>query len=235
MSEPFVYDIHRLEARVDPAPWGWAQENSTLIAAHWQKVGAGRTGFYDGRVLLRRARQRADDTLRLTYMEADFSAFMAARDLGWPGDGSGNAFAMAALETADGAFILGEMAGHTANAGRIYFPAGTPDRGDIVAGGLVDLAGSALRELEEETGLTPGDVEVGGWTVVEYGWRIALMRAMRSSLPAEALCERIAAFLAQDARPELARMHIVRGPQDLEDPRIAAETRAYIARRFSES
>lgn len=233
MSEPLVYDIATLHARVDPAPWPWARENGALIAAHWQKIGAGRQGFYDGRVLLRRAKQRDGDALRLTYMETDFSAFMAARDLGWPQDDSGNAFAMAALRASDGAFLLGEMGRHTANAGRIYFPAGTPDRQDVMEGGAVDLAGSALRELQEETGLLESEVEVGGWTVVEFGWRIALMRAIRSLLPAEDLRARIEAFLAEDAEPELARMHIVRGPRDLDDSRIAPETRAYIARCFA--
>ena len=58
---------------------------------------------------------------------------------------------MAALRAADGPFILGEMGGHTANAGKIYFPAGTPDNHDVV-GGKVDLAGSALRDSARKLG-----------------------------------------------------------------------------------
>ena len=73
--------------------------------------------------------RRADGALRLAgvYFETDYADFVAWRDFGHPGEPVENCFSMAALRSADGAFLLGEMAAHTVNAGRIYFPAGTPD------------------------------------------------------------------------------------------------------------
>jgi len=84
--------------------------------------------------------------------------FLAWRDWGFPDKDVFNGFGMGALRCADGAFVMGEMAGHTANAGRVYFPAGTPDLDDI-DGGMVDIVGSVTREVEEETGL-----RVHAWT-----------------------------------------------------------------------
>jgi len=126
-----------------------------------------------------------------------------------------NCFGQAALRAADGAFVLGVMSSHTLNAGRIYFPSGTPDPKDIV-GDDVDLDGSVLRELTEETGLTLADVSLDpGWHAVLAGPRLAMLKPVRSPLTAEELRARILAHMAAEAHPELADVRIVRGPDDL--------------------
>ena len=126
-----------------------------------------------------------------------------------------NGFGMGALRCADGAFVLGEMGQHTSNAGRIYFPSGTPDLDDIRDGAL-DISGSVTRELEEETGLAPG----------EYRERAALALHLHRTcgcddphvavdMPGEALRDRIVANLAAQHQPELSAIHLVRGTHDL--------------------
>ena len=112
--------------------------------------------------------QRADGALSLrgAFFETDYADFVAWRAFGHPGERVDNCFSMAALRSAEGAFLLGEMSPHTMNGGQIYFPAGTPDPNDVFDG-KVDLDASARRELLEETGVVAEDaVDAPGWTVV---------------------------------------------------------------------
>jgi len=126
-----------------------------------------------------------------------------------------NGFGMGALRCADGAFVMGEMGQHTANAGQIYFPAGTPDLDDL-RDGKVDMDDSVARELEEETGLTPADYAPGAhWDCVVVGATIAMMRILHADTSGEAMRARIEANLAAQDHPELSRIHLVRGISDL--------------------
>ncbi len=72
------------------------------------------------------------------------------------------------------------MGAHTMNAGKIYFPGGTPDLNDV-DGDRVDLEASVRREVEEETGLAPAEFEIDpGWHCIPAGPMIALLKPMRS-------------------------------------------------------
>jgi 8-oxo-dGTP pyrophosphatase MutT (NUDIX family) len=111
------------------------------------------------------------------------------------------------------------MAAHTANAGKIYFPAGTPEPSDVT-GIRVDLARGLMREVEEETGLTANDVEAQpGWATVLAGSRIAQIKVLRAHETAQCLRRRILAHLASQRQPELADIVVVREEADF-DPRM---------------
>src|SRR6185503_6454716 len=107
-------------------------------------------------ILLARNPTFIADCFRAQYFETDFASFLAWRDWGFPDATVFNGFGMGALRGCDGGFVLGEMAAHTANAGKIYFPSGTPDLNDLKSG-RVDIEGSVTREVAEETGLTGSD------------------------------------------------------------------------------
>jgi 8-oxo-dGTP pyrophosphatase MutT (NUDIX family) len=222
-----VLAVERLDLRFAPRPWPFADDRRPEIDAHFAALRRDKPALWNGRVLLMHDHALTDGCLTGAYLETDFASFIAWRDWGFPDRSMRNCFGLAALRAADGAFLLGVMAGHTANAGRIYFPGGTPDPADI-RDGAVDLGSNVFRELAEETGLGPADVAAEpGWHATLDGPRIGLLKLVRSALPAEPLRDRVRGFLARQAEPELSDIRIVRGPQDL-DPLMPGFITAYL-------
>jgi 8-oxo-dGTP pyrophosphatase MutT (NUDIX family) len=233
VSEPGarIFKVAELDLAYEPSPWAFAHSRAEEIAAHWAARKATLPQLFDGRVLMlgrHHFAQRDDGATILSgaYFATDYKAFLAWRDFGYPDRAVCNCFSMAALVSSDGAFLLGEMAAHTANGGSVYFAAGTPDPSDII-GERVDLAASARRELQEETGISADEVVTApDWTIVHAPPRIACMKVMRMNDTAESIKARVDAFLAQDTDAELRRLHIVRRTRDLEahnSPRFVAD------------
>jgi 8-oxo-dGTP pyrophosphatase MutT (NUDIX family) len=212
------------------APWSWpfAQQRRAEIDAHFAQRRSELPQLWNGRVVLAKEWRIADRRLSGTCFETDFASFLAWRDWGFPDREATNCFAMGALRSADGAFLLGVMAPHTANAGRVYFPAGTPEPGDVVAGRL-DLPGSITREVAEETGLTPDDYEAeAGWHAVPAGRRIALIKILAAPATAAELARKIGTNIARETKPELAEIRIVRRTGDF-DPMMPDFVRSFLA------
>ncbi|GLK84576.1 hypothetical protein GCM10017653_26460 [Ancylobacter defluvii] len=216
-----VMPLERLDMRIEPGAWDYAESRRAEVDAFFAAQLQRNPSLWNGRILVLARHHLADGVLTGRYREADFASLLWWLRHDCPGEEKAdervcNAFSMAALRAADGAFLLGRMASWTANAGRIYFAAGTPDLSDLRPDGTVDLAGSVLRELGEETGLAPDEVEIApGWTGVFAGSRIALMRELFSPLGADELVARIRAFLATEERPELEDVVVARGPDDV--------------------
>jgi len=215
MSEPVaIHRVTELDLVCDGWVWPFATARRAEIDAHFAARQAEKPELWNGRVLLARNPVFAADRLRADYFETDFASFLAWRDWGFPDRSVVNGFGMGALRGSDGAFALGEMGSHTANAGRIYFPGGTPDRNDL-RGARVDIAASVAREVEEETGLTPADYRAAGhWDCVVTGAALAMLRVLDVDQPGEALRDRIEAYLARQTSPELSAIHLVRGCDD---------------------
>src|ERR1700722_5526070 len=232
MTLPFIHRATPLDLKVRSTPWPFAQARRAEIDAHFASEQRKKPKIWNGRVLLGRNPVFAENRLTADYFETDFASFLAWRDWGFPDSGVFNGFGMGALRYSDGAFVLGEMAGHTANAGRIYFPAGTPDPDDVKLGAL-DIAGSIAREMEEETGLAPSDYRADAhWDCVVSGAAIAMMRILNVDSTGEALRARIEANLARQHQPELVAMHLVRATSDFTAamPRYVT---AFLERQFS--
>jgi 8-oxo-dGTP pyrophosphatase MutT (NUDIX family) len=221
--------VKRVEARCTPALWAWAQANRAAIEANWAEKLARTPRMFNGRVLLLSGLDLAGEICRASYFEADFKDFLAWRDLGYPDPSIGNGYAMAALQGSDGAFVCGVMGRHTANAGRVYFPSGTPDLSDLLPDGTVDLATSVTRELAEETDLPADLFEVAEeWIVVRRWPAVAFMRPVRCREPAEAIAARIRAAIARQEDPELADAKVIRGPGDIDPATMPSSVQSFL-------
>jgi 8-oxo-dGTP pyrophosphatase MutT (NUDIX family) len=214
MTPPAIHRVTTLDLGFRPRPWPFAGERRAEISAHFD-VKAREKPIWNGRILLARDPAFTEDRFSASYFEADFASFLAWRDWGFPDTDVFNGFGMGALRASDGAFVLGEMGQHTSNAGRIYFPSGTPDLDDI-RDGAVDIAGSVAREVEEETGLTQTDYRPSAhWDCVVSGRAIAMIRILHVDLEGAALRRRIESNLARQPQPELSAIHLVRELSDL--------------------
>jgi 8-oxo-dGTP pyrophosphatase MutT (NUDIX family) len=232
MTPATIHRVTALDLRLEPWSWRFAEQRQAEIDAHFAKLRLEKPQLWNGRILLARDPVFAGQRFSASYFETDFASFLAWRDWGFPDPDVFNGFGMGALRCADGAFVLGEMGRHTANAGRIYFPAGTPDLDDI-RNGAVDIAGNVVREIEEETGLTAADYRPDPhWDCVVTGASIAMIRILNVDLPAEAVRARIEATLAAQHQPELTAIHLVRAASDLTAamPRFIT---AFIEQQFS--
>jgi len=225
------------EVRIALEPGGWPETelHQPEIAAYFAQRQAENPALWNGPILLLRQYSIVDGMLAGSCRQVDYAAFLWWRAQGFPASfGMTNFFALPALEGADGAFVLGEMAAHTVTSGSLYFPCGTPDLSDVRAGGALDLHGSALREMAEETGLGAQDVAHDhGWFAVIDGPYLALMRRLVVPETGAALAARIDAFLAGETRPELSGTRVIAQESDL-TAAVMPYVVAYIRWRWSQ-
>jgi hypothetical protein len=232
-KELTITPVAQVEARFEEFPWPWATANTAAIAQFWAREIAQNTRLFNGIVLLAREVRITGDTLHARFFPVRYAAFLAFKALGFPDPEIVNVFAMAALCDAKGDFVLGEMGSHTANAGGVFFPSGTPDMSDVIEGARVDLAGSVLRELVEETSMEPEDYAVGeGWHVVLHGSLMAVMRPVQLAHSARDAAGLINAAIARQEDAELSGAVVVASPEDAQDARIPTFMRAYMLWRM---
>lgn len=211
-----IVPVRALDFTLEPGGWPETEPHRAEVEAYFAMRLAANPHLWNGAILLLRDAALENGVLRGAFRQTDFATFLWWQAQGWPDMGLRNAFALNVLEGSDGGIVLGVMAPHTSASGRIYFPGGTPDLSDVTAGGRVDLAASAARELTEETGLLPEDVAQDlGFTAVYDGPRLALLKRLVFAMPAQELACRIRAFIAREEMPEFSDVLVVHGEQDM--------------------
>jgi 8-oxo-dGTP pyrophosphatase MutT (NUDIX family) len=222
LAAPRFRRISHIDATLDTSPWDYAERQRQAIDAAWAAATAANPALFNGRVLLMSEGRVAGETMTARYREVSYPQFLHYMRQGEADGRTKNGFALAGLVASDGALAMGVMGAHTANAGKIYFPGGTPDPSDLVDG-RVDLTGSVRRELEEETGLGPDEVAFDeGFWLHEDDKRLAFIKIVRSPLAGDALRRTILGRLERQEEPELADIHLVRAADDVVLDRMPA-------------
>ena len=227
MSDLSIHRVTTLDLSYEPWTWPFAVEHRETAVAHFAAQQARKPALFNGKVLLMREPKVVGDRLVARYFEADFATYLTWRDRGFPGEGIFSGFGMGALRDADGTYVMGEMSAHTANAGRVYFPSGTPDLSDLV-GDRVDIEGSIVREVEEETGLTAADYWVRpGFLCIIAKPAVAIVQLLELKQSAAAVKQAILNNIAREELPEFSAVHLIRDAADITSsmPRYVA---AYI-------
>jgi 8-oxo-dGTP pyrophosphatase MutT (NUDIX family) len=132
-----------------------------------------------------------------------------------PLDSAEHAYAHAVPVTSDNALVLIRMASHTVNAGRVYFAAGSFEPQDF-RGGVAEIDFNMMREVGEETGLDLAGCERDPiYHLRSSEGASVIFRRYYLDEPAEAVAERIRAFVAAEREPEIEGPVIVRSPSGL--------------------
>lgn len=199
--------------RLTDAPLDFAARHADAIAAHWRDALSARPRLWNGPQFLFTSVAAAGGTLAGTGHRTDFATFLYWRAHGRHGAVT-HITGTSLPVTADGALLAVRMAAHTANAGRIYFPAGSLDPADVV-GGAIDIDANIRRELAEETGLAPcaeafDDRMIGAF--FDNAWHVA--RRCRLPLTFDECARRVRAHQARTGDDEIDRLVAVWSPDE---------------------
>lgn len=198
--------ITKAQIRLDAGRHPLEEKCASAIEADWQNRHAANPRLYDGETVLGTRLVINAGQLHATCRVIRYAGLL--HFLGLPqaqaaGMAYRHVYAWPALVSSDGCAIMGRMAAHTANAGRIYFPSGSLEAVDFVDG-IADLEANMARELAEETGLVLGEASLGADMLLWQGARTAaLMRICRFDETADQLVKRVRQFQVQSGEDEL--------------------------------
>ena len=211
-----IVPVAQVDVSLDPGPHPFETANAAGIDANWRAEHAANPALFDGKVALLARLAYRDGRLEGACHAIRFATFLYWRKTRpWPG--AEHSFAHAIPVTSDGALVAIRMGPGTANAGKVYFAAGSFDPGDF-PGGKVDIDLNMAREVSEETGLDisglPRDPH---YHALSGASGTVIVRRYFLPQPADAVTESIRAFVASDPEPEIEEPVIIRSADDLPD------------------
>lgn len=209
-----IMPVDRVDVRLDPGPHPFESANGAAIEENWRRETAANPALFDGQVVLLSRLSYSGGSLSGACHAIRYSTFLHWRRHRQTAPGE-HAFAHAMLVSGDGALIAVRMGGHTVNAGRVYFAAGSFEPVDF-PDGRVDLHRNMAREVREETGLSIDAVpREDRFHFISMPNGTVIFRRYFVDAAADEIAETIRAFVAGEADPEIEGPVVIRRRDDL--------------------
>lgn len=231
MPENKVFSLDAVRLRVDDTGHPWRLAEAAAIEAHWAREQVERPFLFNGTIILHRGLRLDGGVITGVSHRAPYAAL-----LHWvktqPDADAWHLFGSAVMLSSDGAMLLIRMAAKTANAGKVYAASGSLDESDI-ADGQVDVEGSMLREVLEETGYDLSSAEPERQLLAwRHGKRVSVFRRFRLVESASVLVGRMRDHIATGIEDEIEDVVVVRKPEDA-GPTVPPYMRALIEFHFN--
>ncbi len=202
LPENTIVPLSRVSFAVEEELHPFEVEHRDAINRNWEEEIKAKPRLFDGRVAMFDAHDYSGGRLTAVCRPVRFATFLYWRKI-QPVEGAEHFFAHAVPVASDNTLIAVRMGSHTANAGQVYFAAGSFDPNDFI-GGRIDIEANMAREVMEETGIDLKDASAeSGYAAWRFGGNTVIFRRYRFNLDPETMAERIAHHIVCDPDPEI--------------------------------
>lgn len=212
-----VIELRDASIRIEGGNLAYVSENKSEIAANWEAEIRANPTLFNGDFFMAEQAHIVRGSFEAIYKRTRFETMMH-----WKRNNISlkpwHIFAVGVIVSGDNALIAGRMASSTAAAGRVYFPAGSFDEGDV-RNEIIDIGGNMQREVMEETAIDLADARRldSNIYLVSADCSIALFRRYYFDLSSQELLARIRRHIANEINSELDDVIAVTSPSDMSD------------------
>ena len=193
-----LHPVTRINGIVEPGCHPLDERFADEIERDWERRQAANPHLFRGSFYLTTSLLLSPGQLEARYRRTSYATFLFWLDNREAMEGVHHIFSAASVICADDRIVMGRMASHTANAGRIYAPAGSLSDEDVIAG-RVDFSGNLLREFHEETGYRLDAASAQSeFTAVVEGRTIALLKRFDMPVASPQFLAELSASIGHD-------------------------------------
>lgn len=212
-----MIELNEALVRIVDGKLAYEQENKLEIARNWEDECKANPALFNGDFFMAEQADISSGVFEAVYKRTRFETMMH-----WKKNRTSikpwHIFAVGVIVSSDNALIAGRMAPSTAAAGRVYFPAGSFDEGDV-RDEVIDIDRNMQREVMEETAINLADAHRSDSNIylVTADSSIALFRRFYFDLSSQELLASIRRHIADEVNSELDDVIAVSRSADMSD------------------